>query len=113
MSLPVLADLEKTNRAKDYAVIGELARRIEDLRVQALHSRSARDLSHLLGRHPEAVHAAARERPLLSRIGEGGEVLERLLDEERRAPSRDEFLSEEDPDLENLSDEELERYWRL
>lgn len=26
---------------------------------------------------------------------------------------RDEFLSEEDLDLENLSDEELERYWRL
>jgi hypothetical protein len=26
---------------------------------------------------------------------------------------RDEFLSEEDLDLENLSDEELEAYWRL
>jgi hypothetical protein len=26
---------------------------------------------------------------------------------------RDEFLSEEDLDLENLSDEELETYWRL
>jgi len=26
---------------------------------------------------------------------------------------RDEFLSEEDLDLENLSDEELEVYWRL
>jgi hypothetical protein len=26
---------------------------------------------------------------------------------------RDEFLSEEDLDLENLSDEELEGYWRL
>ncbi len=26
---------------------------------------------------------------------------------------RDEFLSEEDLDLENLSDEELDAYWRL
>jgi hypothetical protein len=26
---------------------------------------------------------------------------------------RDEFLSEEDPDLRNLSDEELEAYWLL
>jgi hypothetical protein len=88
VSLPVLADLKKTDREKDYAVIGELARRIEDPRVQALHSRSARDLIHLLERHPEAVHEAARERPLLSRIGEGRESLERLLDEERRALMR-------------------------
>lgn len=97
VSLPVLADLKKTNREKDYAVIGELARRIEDPRAQALHSRSARDLIHLLERHPAAVREAARERPLLSRISEGRDALERLLDEERRALMR-------------LNEARLERY---
>jgi hypothetical protein len=47
VSLPVLAELKKTNREKDYAVIGELARKMEDPRLQALYSRSARDLLKL------------------------------------------------------------------
>jgi hypothetical protein len=85
VSLPVLAELKKTNREKDYAVIGELARRMEDPRLQALYSRSARDLMKLAEDHPEAVLGAAVERPLLSRIGQGREELERLLDEERRS----------------------------
>lgn len=85
VSLPVLAELKKTNREKDYAVIGELARKMEDPRLRALYSRSARDLMRLAEDHPEAVQAAAVERPLLSRIGQGREEIERLLDEERRA----------------------------
>ncbi len=88
VTLPILADLKKTNREKDYAVIGELARQIEDPRLQALHSRSARDLMRLLAEHPAIVAEAAAERPLLSRIGQGREVIERLLDEERRALMR-------------------------
>lgn len=39
-----LCELKKTNREKDYAVIGELARLIPDRRQQLLLSRSARDL---------------------------------------------------------------------
>jgi hypothetical protein len=88
VTLPILADLKKTNREKDYAVIGELARHIQDPRLQALHSRSARDLMRLLADHPSIVAEAAGERPLLSRVGEGREVVERLLDEERRALMR-------------------------
>jgi hypothetical protein len=88
VTLPILADLKKTNREKDYAVIGELARKMEDKHLQALHSRSARDLMQLLAQHPAAVAEAAGERPLLSRIGQGREVIERLLDEERRALMR-------------------------
>jgi len=88
VSLPILVDLKKTNREKDYAVIGELARQIEDPRLQALHSRSARDLMVLLAEHPATVAEASGELPLLSRIGEGREVVERLLDEERRALMR-------------------------
>jgi len=85
VSLPVLAELKKTNREKDYAVIGELARKMEDPRLQALYSRSARDLLRLAEDHPEAIQEAAVERPLLSRVGRGREEIERLLDEERRA----------------------------
>ncbi len=84
VSLPVLAELKKTNREKDYAVIGELARKMVDPRLQALYSRSARDLVRLAEDHPEAVLGAAVERPLLSRVGQGREEIERLLDEERR-----------------------------
>ena len=88
VTLPILADLKKTNREKDYAVIGELARRMEDVHLQALHSRSARDLMRLLAEHPGVVAQASGERPLLSRIAEGREEIERLLDEERRALMR-------------------------
>ena len=42
----------------------------------------------LFAEHPAVVAEAAGERPLLSRIGEGREVIERLLDEERRALMR-------------------------
>jgi len=66
-------------------VIGELARRMEDPRLQALYSRSARDLIRLAAEHAAVVREAASERPLLSRIGQGREEVERLLDQERRA----------------------------
>jgi hypothetical protein len=65
----VLAELKKTNREKDYAVIGELARQMEDPRLEASYSRSARDLARLAQDHPDAVQEAAVERPLLSRVG--------------------------------------------
>jgi hypothetical protein len=84
VGLPLLAELKKTNREKDYAVIGELARRMEDPRVEALYSRSARDLLRLAEQHPGVVRQAAGERPLLLRLHEGREEIERLLDEERR-----------------------------
>jgi hypothetical protein len=85
VSLSVLAEIKKTNREKDYAVIGELARRMEDPRLRALYSRSARDLVRLAAEHPVAVQEAAAERPLLSRLEQGRDGVESLLDAERRA----------------------------
>ena len=99
VSLALLAELKKTNREKDYAVIGELARRMEDPRLEALYSRSPRDLLDLRQRHPDAVERAAAERPLLSRLDAGREEVERLLDEERRQLMR-------------LNEERLARYVR-
>ena len=47
-----LAEIKKTNREKDYAVIGELARRLPEPRDQLLLSRSARDILALARRWP-------------------------------------------------------------
>lgn len=64
LGLKELADLKKTNREKDYTVIGELARKLTSPKDQLLYSRSAR----------EALKAA----------DSGLEELEDSLDKERR-----------------------------
>jgi hypothetical protein len=97
VTLPVLADLKKTNREKDYAVIGELARLMDDPRLAFLYSRSARDLIRMADEHPEALRETVAERPVLARIDLGRDELERSLDEERRSLIR-------------ANEERLERY---
>jgi hypothetical protein len=79
-----LAELKKTNREKDYAVIGELARRIPDVPSQFLLSRSARDLVRLAETHPDEWTRAGQLRPILLRAADGTEALEAALDAERR-----------------------------
>jgi hypothetical protein len=79
-----LAELKKTNRERDYAVIGELARLIEDPLDQLLLSRSARDLIALAREHPELLTRAAARRSLLNHVHEGRDALEAALDTERR-----------------------------
>ncbi len=79
-----LAALKKTNREKDYAVIGELARRMPDLDSQILYSRSARDLIDLAEQHPDHVQGLMGKRPALRTISQGREALEAALDAERR-----------------------------
>lgn len=88
IGLEELAEIKKTNREKDYPVIGELARRMHDPRSQLLYSRSSRDLRRLAQDFPEAVRHALPARQLLKRIGEGRDALERALDEERRSLMR-------------------------
>lgn len=84
VGLPLLAELKKTNREKDYAVIGDLARKMRDPRLEILYSRSARDLLRLSGDHPALVREVLAQRPALAGVAGGREHLERLLDEERR-----------------------------
>lgn len=83
-----LAAMKLTNREKDYAVVGELARLMSDPRSQLLYSRSSRDLIELASEHPEALAEAIRRRPLLARIADGREALEEALDRERRVLMR-------------------------
>ena len=80
-----LAEMKKTNREKDYPVIGELARLMEDPIDRFLYSRSARDLISLAEEHPDLVSALESRRAVLGRIGEGRDALEAALDAERRA----------------------------
>lgn len=80
--------LKQTNREKDYAVIGELARRLEDPAARLLASRSARDLLELAAAHPALARRLARERPVLASLDAGREMVERALDAERRAMMR-------------------------
>jgi hypothetical protein len=84
VNLRDLAELKKTNREKDYVVIGELARRMENIDDQFLYSRSARDLIRLATEHPEQVRALSQKRPVLLVIPKGLEELESALDAERR-----------------------------
>jgi len=84
VGLEPLAALKLTNRDKDYAVVGELARLMTDSRMQFLYSRSSRDLIRLAEEAPEALADVAPKRPLLRRIAEGRESLEEALDRERR-----------------------------
>jgi len=79
-----LCELKKTNRERDYAVIGELARRLDDPREQLLFSRSARDLARLAERYPNLLHELSNERPVLAGIARGVAALESALDAERR-----------------------------
>ncbi|MEA2690727.1 MAG: hypothetical protein QOJ16_114 [Acidobacteriota bacterium] len=84
VGLEPLAALKLTNRDKDYAVVGELARLMPDPHTQFLYSRSSRDLIRLAEEYPAALAEAVRQRPLLGRIAEGREILEEALDRERR-----------------------------
>jgi hypothetical protein len=84
LGLVDLAEIKKTNREKDYAVIGELARLMSSPREQLLYSRSARDLSVLAAAQPDLAGELSTRRPLLNQVHLGRDQLERALDEERR-----------------------------
>ncbi len=60
-----LANLKKTNREKDYAVIGELARKIVSPTDQLLFSRSARDILDLAENYPDLIESLSVKRSLL------------------------------------------------
>jgi hypothetical protein len=79
-----LVEIKKTNREKDYVIIGELARLIADPREQLLTSRSARDLIRISEDHPVLTRDLVAERPALSTVDSGIEALEVALDAERR-----------------------------
>ncbi|MGO9113417.1 MAG: hypothetical protein ACLP9L_29655 [Thermoguttaceae bacterium] len=83
-----LIELKKTNREKDYAVIGELARLLTKPEEQLLTSRSARDILDTASRHPGLAASLTEKRPMLAAVAAGIEAVETALDAERRAMIR-------------------------
>jgi len=84
VDLPLLAELKKTNREKDYVILGELARKMASLEEQMLYSRSARDLADMNGRAPGLAQKLSAQRPLLALLGGRVDEIEKALDAERR-----------------------------
>lgn len=79
-----LAEIKKTNREKDYAVIGELARLLTKPEDILMLSRSAREIEDVAEQYPELLDKLVSRRPALSKAGRETEVLEAALDAERR-----------------------------
>jgi hypothetical protein len=84
LDVPDLIETKKTNREKDYAVIGELARLPQDVFTRLMYSRSARELMDLAEKNPGQVSGSVGKRPALGAVSGGLEALEVALDAERR-----------------------------
>jgi hypothetical protein len=77
--------LKRTGRERDYAVIGELARRLPEARDRALHGRSPDDLLAMAREEVALLRRLRDERPLLAHALAGDrEALGAALDAERR-----------------------------
>jgi len=80
-----LVALKQTGRERDYAVIGELARLIQDPAEQLLASRSVDDLVELATVHTKLARDLQDRRPLLAHARSGSrDELASALDAERR-----------------------------
>ena len=88
LDLRRLATIKATQRERDYAFIGEIARRLPAPNEQLLWSRSARDLMQLALEHPDLARELAAQRPLLNVVAQGRDALEIALDAERRTLAR-------------------------
>jgi hypothetical protein len=80
-----LAALKMTDREKDYAVIGELARHIDDPFARLVFGRGPEDLVEWARESPALVRSTLMTRPLLSHaIAGDSAALAAALDAERR-----------------------------
>ncbi len=103
-----LARIKKTNREKDYVVIGELARIMIAPEDQLLFSRSARDILDLAENYPDLIESLSTKRSVLSLISEGREKLEIALDAERRQLMQ---MNEDRLNAYSKASEEWARIW--
>jgi len=84
VDLPDLIELKKTNREKDYAIIGDLSRKIENVEERLRYSRSAREIYDHYRRNPDLVARIINNRGIKSDDLESIETIEIALDAERR-----------------------------
>lgn len=88
VDLETLALLKQTDREKDYVILGEIARKITDLKGMLKYSRSAVDILNTWELKPDLVESLFEERPVLKLCKESREALEVGLDAERRTLMR-------------------------
>ncbi len=79
-----LIELKKTNREKDYVVIGDLTRKIQDSTRSLLYSRSARDILLAYKKDPDTLDQIMKKRGIQPKALKSLESLETALDSERR-----------------------------
>jgi hypothetical protein len=79
-----LAELKKTNREKDYAIIGELSRKMGTTADSLRYSRSARDILSTYQKDPMLVTTILQNRGIEQGALANVEMLETALDAERR-----------------------------
>lgn len=79
-----LAELKKTNREKDYAIIGELSRKMDALEDKVRYSRSAREILSIYKNDPILVSRILNKRGIEESAFMNVETLEIALDAERR-----------------------------
>ncbi|MBN1575688.1 MAG: hypothetical protein JW913_04000 [Chitinispirillaceae bacterium] len=84
MNCTDLAELKKTNREKDYAIIGELSRKMDLLEDRIRYSRSAREILDIYRNDPASVMRIVHERGIEKSAFASIETLETALDAERR-----------------------------
>lgn len=84
VDLADLAELKKTNREKDYAIIGELSRRMTVLEDRLLYLRSAREIMESFRKKPKITREILNERNISTKALKNLETLEAALDAERR-----------------------------
>ncbi len=88
VDLETLALLKQTDREKDYVILGELARKISDVREMLKYSRSAVDILNIWDTDREIIESVSQVRPVLKLCIEGRDALEAGLDAERRTLMR-------------------------
>jgi hypothetical protein len=79
-----LAELKKTNRERDYVIIGELSRRMTSDEDSIRYSRSARDILDFYTKDPDSVVSILAERGIGKDALKDVPSLEAALDAERR-----------------------------
>lgn len=84
VSLEDLAELKKTNREKDYVILGDLARRMTAIENKIRYSRSAKDIIAGMQTVPELVTRIMKERGVAEENLKNIDLLEAALDAERR-----------------------------
>ncbi|MBN1981059.1 MAG: hypothetical protein JW795_05985 [Chitinivibrionales bacterium] len=84
VDLTDLAELKKTNREKDFVIIGELARRMGSVEEQLRYSRSAKDILEIYQKKSQMVLEILRQRGIESESLKSVDALEIALDAERR-----------------------------